>query len=182
MLTSAYLCREIFVSNVGAIPNSLQWRHMSIANHRKRYHLFDSLFGLITHYSDVIMGAISSQITLTIVYPIVYSGADPRKHQSSASLAFVRGIHRRPVNSPHKWPVTRKKFPFDDVIMNENINARNSRWIPLTKATNEESMSLSGRHLGKGEISVGTIHICTDSFRSKLGMGGDITQMAVVTD
>ena len=40
-----------------------------------------------------------------------------RKHQSSASLAFVRGIHRGPVNSPHKWPVTRKMFPLDDVIM-----------------------------------------------------------------
>ena len=39
------------------------------------------------------------------------------KHQSSASLAFVRGIHRGPVNSPHKWPVMRKLFPFDDVIM-----------------------------------------------------------------
>ena len=39
------------------------------------------------------------------------------KHQSSASLAFVRGIHRWPVNSPHKGPVTRKMFPFDDVIM-----------------------------------------------------------------
>ena len=47
----------------------------------------------------------------------VYSGADQRKHQSSASLAFVRGIHRWAVNSPHKWPVTRKMFPFDDVIM-----------------------------------------------------------------
>ena len=40
-----------------------------------------------------------------------------RKLQSSASLAFVRGIHRGQVNSPHKWPVTRKMFPFDDVIM-----------------------------------------------------------------
>ena len=40
-----------------------------------------------------------------------------KKYQSSASLAFVRGVHRRPVNSPHKWPVTRKMFPFDDVIM-----------------------------------------------------------------
>ena len=70
------------------------------------------------HYDDVIMAAIASQITsLTIVYSTVYSDADQRKHQSSASLAFVRGIHRRPVNSPHKWPVTRKMFPFDDVIM-----------------------------------------------------------------
>ena len=43
--------------------------------------------------------------------------AQKKKHQSSASLAFERGIHRGPVNSPHKWPVMRKMFPFDDVIM-----------------------------------------------------------------
>ena len=42
--------------------------------------------------------------------------ADQRKHQSSASTAFVSGIHRGPVNSPHKWPVTREVFPFDDII------------------------------------------------------------------
>ena len=60
------------------------------------------------------MDTIASQITsLTIVYLTVYSGADQGKHQSSASLAFVRVIHR----GPHKWPVTRKMFPFDDVIM-----------------------------------------------------------------
>ena len=54
------------------------------------------------HYNDVIMSAMASQIaSLTIVYSSVYSGADQRK----------------PVNSPHKWPVTRKIFPFDDVIM-----------------------------------------------------------------
>ena len=70
------------------------------------------------HYGDVVMGTVASQSTsLTIVYTTVYSGADQRKHQNSASLAFVRGIHRGPVNSPHKWPVTRKMFPFDDVIM-----------------------------------------------------------------
>ena len=45
------------------------------------------------------------------------SGADERKHQSSASMAFVRGNSPGPVNSPHKGPVTRKMFPFDDVIM-----------------------------------------------------------------
>ena len=71
-----------------------------------------------SHYCDVIMGAIASQITsLTIVYSSVYSSADQRKHQSSTSMAFVRGIHRWPVNSPHKWLVTRKMFPFDDVII-----------------------------------------------------------------
>ena len=71
--------------------NSLQWRHngrYSVSNHQPH-------------------GCFS----------IVYSNADQRKHQSSASLAFVRGIHRGPVNSPHKWPVTRKMFPFDYVII-----------------------------------------------------------------
>ena len=64
------------------------------------------------------MGAMASQMTsLIIVYSTVYSGADQRKRQSSASLAYVRGIHRWPVNSPRKGPVTRKMFPFDDVIM-----------------------------------------------------------------
>ena len=47
--------------------------------------------------------------------------AQIKKHQSSASLGFVRGIHRSPVNSPHKGPVTRKMFPFDDVIMYADI-------------------------------------------------------------
>ena len=70
------------------------------------------------HYNDVIMSAMVSQITiLWIVYSTAYSGTDQRKHQSSASLAFVWGINRWPVNSPHKGPVTRKMFPFDDVIM-----------------------------------------------------------------
>ena len=70
------------------------------------------------HYGDVIMGAIASQITsLTIVYSTVYSDADQRKHQSSASLVFAWGSHRGPVTSPHKWPVMRKMFPFYDVII-----------------------------------------------------------------
>ena len=78
---------------------------------------FRSLFGEF-HYSYVVMGAMASQFTSpTIVYSTVYSDADQRKHQSSASLAFVRGIHRWPVNSPHRWPVTRMMCPFDDVIM-----------------------------------------------------------------
>ena len=68
------------------------------------------------------MGVMSSQITsLTIVKSTVYSGADQRKHQSSASLSFVREIHRKPVNSPHKGPVTRRMFPFDDVIMHRHL-------------------------------------------------------------
>ena len=63
------------------------------------------------HYNDVIKGAMASQITsLTIVCSNVCSGADQRKYQSSASLAFVWGIHQWPVNFPNKWPVTRKCF------------------------------------------------------------------------
>ena len=73
---------------------------------------------ICNHYDDVIMTAMASQITsLMIVYSAVYSGRDEIKHQRSASLAFVRGIHRWPVNSPHKGLVTRKMFAFDDVIM-----------------------------------------------------------------
>ena len=64
------------------------------------------------------MGAMASQITnLTIITQPFIQGAFQRKHESSASLAFLRGIHRWPVNSPHKGPVTRKMFPFDDAIM-----------------------------------------------------------------
>ena len=74
------------------------------------------------------MGAMASQITsLKIVYSTIYSGADQRKYQSSMSLAFVRGIQRRPVNSPHKGPVTRKMFPFDDIIMSMCLNTMRSR-------------------------------------------------------
>ena len=71
------------------------------------------------------MGVIASQIiSLTIVFSTVYLDTDQIKHQSSASLAFVRGIHRRPVNCPDKWPVTRKMFPFDDAWINGWVNNR----------------------------------------------------------
>ena len=57
--------------------------------------LVNSDMGCLLHYSDVIKRAMASQITsVTIVYSAVYSGADQRKHQRSASLAFVRGFHR----------------------------------------------------------------------------------------
>ena len=87
------------------------------------------------HYDDVIMTMLASQITsLTVVYSIVYSGVNQRKHQSSASLAFVWEIHRGPVNFPHKWPVTRKMFPFDDVIMEwADIFTRTFKVVRKTK-------------------------------------------------
>ena len=71
-----------------------------------------------SHCNGVIMGAMASQITrVSIVCSTVCPCAEQRKHQSSASLVFVRGTHRWPVDSPHKGQVTRKMFPFDGVIM-----------------------------------------------------------------
>ena len=82
------------------------------------------------HYNDMIMSAVSSQITsISTVCSSVESGAVQRKHQSSASLAFVRGIHRWPMNSPHKRPVTRKMFLFDDVIMAPQLREVVYSWI-----------------------------------------------------
>ena len=70
------------------------------------------------HYSDVIMSAtVSLIIGVSIVYSTFCSGADQRKHQSSALLNFMRGVHRWPVNFPHKGPVTRKIFQFNGVIV-----------------------------------------------------------------
>ena len=93
------------------------------------------------------MGAAASQITsLTIVYSTVYSGAEQWKHQSSVSLAFVRGIHRGPVNSPHKWPVTRKMFPFDDVIMViSNVQISNTIWIKYQHRMNIKDIEIDGK-------------------------------------
>ena len=99
------------------------------------------------HYSDVIMGAMSSQMTsLNIVYSTVYSCADQRKHQSSASLAFVRGIHRSPVNSPHKWPVTQKMFPFDDVIM-VHLQTRYMVSVQLHHEVSQQTYQHEARHV-----------------------------------
>ena len=98
--------------------------------------IVENLLFHLHHYSDVIMGGMASQITgISIVYSTVYSGTVQRKYQSSVSLAFVRGIHRRPVNSPHKGPVTQKMFPFDDVIM----------WLILKRPYNHHAVGHSHR-------------------------------------
>ena len=77
------------------------------------------------------MSAIASQITSSsIVFSNMQSGADQRKHQSFASLAFVKGIHRWMVNSPHKWPVTRKMATFDDVILLMHMSCQSTANIP----------------------------------------------------
>ena len=99
---------------------NLSWWETTFLNERVERRDYDNikprLFSIspsfvISHFNDVKMSVIMSPITrLTIVYSTVFSGADQRKHQSSASLAFVRGIHGWPGNSPHKGPVTRKFF------------------------------------------------------------------------
>ena len=95
-----------------------------------RDHLsFKTIFKTI-HYCDVLMGAIASQITsLTSAYSTVYSDADQRKHQSSAALAFVQGIHRGSVNSPHKKAsnaenvfIWWRHHVFRDIPLNHNKN------------------------------------------------------------
>ena len=122
-------------------------------------------------YCDVIMGAMASQITsLTIVYSTVYSNVDQRKRQRSASLDFVRGIHRWPVNSPHKWLVTRKMCPFDDVIMisffsytdimtmADKCPEQNFSWLIMSRALKKSTASFS-TGVGKGLIYVTTTTI-----------------------
>ena len=82
-------------------PLLLHWRHnghSGVSNHQPHYCLLNRVFGCRS-----------------------------KKHQSSASLVFVWGIHRGPVNSPHKGPVTRKMFPFDDGIMVRKCSGH--RWI-----------------------------------------------------
>ena len=96
---------ETHLHNVNLLIHRLILHH-----HRKLLQRMPLLY----HHNDVIIIAMASQITsLTVVYSNVYSSTDQRKHQSCASLALVRGIHRWAVNSS----VTRKMLPFDDVIM-----------------------------------------------------------------
>ena len=119
-------CSWVIIPGSNFRLNRYKWQYLPSGNFCYRImlsNLSNLLIKLsILHYNDVIMGAMASQITsLTIVDSTVYSGAYQRKHQIIASLAFVRGIRRWPVNSPHKGPVTRKMFPSDDVIMMELI-------------------------------------------------------------
>ena len=118
-------------------PKRVKWEAVGYYHEDPSYVPIDNAYSE-THY----MSQWASQITsFAIVYLTVYSGADQRKHQSSASLASVRGIHRWPVNSPHKWPVTRQMFPFDDVTTRHmiwktlyvlkcmNFTARNAHYL-----------------------------------------------------
>ena len=98
--------------------NVKNWMKWSDQNGRGDFARSYTTHQLLNHYSDVIMSKMASQITgITIVYLTICLGADQRKHKNSVSLAFVKGIHQWTVNSQHKWPVMRKMFPFDEIIM-----------------------------------------------------------------
>ena len=86
--------------------------------------------GKLIYYNDIIMSVIASQIMdVSMVCSRVCSGTNQRKHQSSMSLAFVRGIHQWLVNSPHKGLIMRKMIPFDDIIMrNHNTTTTKCEW------------------------------------------------------
>ena len=130
------------------------------------------------HYYDVIMVAMPSQITsFTIVYSTVYSGTDQRENQNYASLTFVRGIHRWPVNSPHKGPVTRKMFPFDDVIIVCFLSSRQvGNTTPLTTSSdNFKHIIMKLKVLVKGESPQVSLFIF-DCYRKRFG----ITQPQIV--
>ena len=96
----------------------MRWLKLIHANERGSQQKGVRSIEVHVHYSKFIMSTMASQITsLMSVYSTVYSCADERTHQSSASLDFVSVIHRWPVNSPYKGPVTGRMYPFDDVIM-----------------------------------------------------------------
>ena len=109
-----WFCCALFVRGLLSVGSA-------IASALHRWH-WSNRTSVLVHYNDLIMRAMASQITsLMTVYSSVYYRRRSKQNESSASLAFVRGIHRWPVNSPHKGPATRKMFPFDDVIMASEV-------------------------------------------------------------
>ena len=121
----------------------------------------------LKYYSDVIMGTMGSQITsLMIVYSTIYSGADQGKHQSSASLAFLRGIHR--------WPVTWKMFPFDDIIMKltHNSSLRVKKWanVPTQRTTDAESIAMLSWYLKESRLCPCLMMSSNETFSALLAL------------
>ena len=118
----SWLC-SLYYTAVAVVP-SWSLGDSDCLGWRRQFPVMPVLLTVATnerHHSDIIMSTTVSQTTsVLIVCSTVCSGVDQRTHQRSASLAFVRGIDRWPVDSPHKGPLTRKMFPYDDVIMNVN--------------------------------------------------------------
>ena len=114
------------------------WHHVL----RVRYEQFSVKRTISVHYTGVIMRAMASQIP---------SVTEQWKHQSSASLAFVREIHQWPLNSIHIGPVTRKMFPFDDFIISRSSMITTSRhdwWELLSNRLCTRAAALTARKCG----------------------------------
>ena len=106
------------------------------------------------------MSAMASQITgVSIVYsPFVQAHITEKNKQSSASLAFVRGIHRSPVNSPRKAPVRRKMFSFDDVSMDKENNRGRTPDVP---PVGQQSQLMQKPGLPQPNISMQGVGLCS---------------------
>ena len=82
------------------------------------------------HCNDVTMCVMTSQITSnSTVYSTICSGQHQRNTEALPYWPFVRGIHRSPVNSPHKGPVTRKGFPWWRHHAHERVMECNSKYL-----------------------------------------------------
>ena len=148
--------KHIFVSRMHMeyLALEIKWR-LGIPTNRND-------FFLIVHYNDVIMSAMVSQITgVSIIYSTVCSGEDQRR-QTSVSLAFVGGIHC----SQHKGPVTRRMFPFDDVIMFYRMC--NVRWTIswLKRVTLRDKRSLWPLTMLPSEIIMGLGWVISEQLSS----------------
>ena len=147
------------ISMISCLPTRLSWQSLHPS-----------------HYSHVRLSAVASQISsLMIVCWTIYSDAEQRKHQSSVSLAFVRGIHRSPVNSPHKWPVTRKMFPFDDIIM--VLSKLSPKWRPPHYTT----LIRRGMNFWVGVIHKRPCHYILQSPSHGIIVTHDPTKLAIVS-
>ena len=104
---------------------------------------------------------LNSPVSRSFTQPFI-QGADQRKHESSASLAFVLGIHRWPVDSPHKGPVTRKMFPFDDVITSQHRCSWNlSPWKTRSRLSHIVDSTYYGSNYEKqGSTGPNNTEIC----------------------
>ena len=101
-------CKHWWILCYTMCRHSIVWRNRC---HNLRLVDIDWSRTTKAHHNDVIMTPMASQITsLTIVYSTVYSGSDEKKPQKTSKFP-VTGF------SPHKRPVSRKMFLFDDVIM-----------------------------------------------------------------
>ena len=120
MMWTIYFAVFFGATVIGEVPTGLE----NISSTYAVHHIIPTTN---VHYNDVIMATMASQITiLTVVYSTVYLDADQRKHQRSASLAFVWGVPRDRWIPRTKGQSRGNFFPFEDFFMSYtcwNLNA-----------------------------------------------------------